>query len=197
MTLREEVIKNSGEELLSEEVLEEMADWVVPLVQSGAKVLQVGARALEPVANLIHNAPGVAATAGAAFLSLGTIASILIQRRANAKRAVQTLKGVSEGDKAQLVKVADSDMSDTAKKSWIFKILGKYATKANQIKDSIKQKVQAEKEYRQEKKNIKDFKAEQKQKKFDEKNEKRYIKRNFGSEEKYKEYQDWKANKGL
>ena len=58
MTLREEVVKYSGEELLSEEVLEEMADWVVPLVQGMQGVA-------EWMKTAVQSNPGAA---GASFL---------------------------------------------------------------------------------------------------------------------------------
>ena len=135
MTLREEVVKYSGEELLSEEVLEEMADWVVPLVQGMQGVA-------EWMKTAVQSNPGAA---GASFLVtngllLGGFVNALLYKRKQGIRALRYAK-IKEADKEQIEKTVNSDMSDAAKKSLIYRILGKYATKVentvNKVKDAV------------------------------------------------------------
>ena len=188
MTLREEIIKNSGEELLSEEVLEEMADWVVPIVQGGMEFVK---NALE----FGFNHPGVI-LAGNGVL-LGTIVNALLHQRKQGIRALRYAK-VKEADKEQIEKAVNSDMSEAAKKSLIYRILGKYATKAenavNKVKDAIGRtrigtNHRLAKEVRKEEKNAIEYNKDQRA-------YKKYLDKYFdGSEEKYKEFQEHQAKK--
>lgn len=187
MTLREEIVKYSGEELLSEEVLEEMADWVVPIIQGTQE--------------LVRNAASSGALQGLALgaggLYLGGLVATILHKRAQGIRALRFTK-VKEADKEQIEKAVNSDMSEAAKKSLIYRILGKYATKAenavNKVKDAIGRtrigtNHRLAKEARKEEKNAIEYNKDQRA-------YKKYLDRYFhGSEEEYKAFKEHQAKK--
>ena len=107
MTLREEIVKYSGEELLSEEVLEEA----------------IGLQEIIRIASL-----GVFTLA-----NVGIIAGLLskIKDIATGMRAIRYLK-IESGDKKQLEEVIKSNENPETKKNWIRKILSKYIAKAKE-----------------------------------------------------------------
>ena len=185
MTLREEIINLSGDQQeLDESFLEVVGQAGQALLKVAENAANFGIKVIETAAS-DPNKLGTAITVA----TFGGIVSALIMKRQNAKRIIQSLK-ISNEDKNKLEQITNSNESDQAKKNWITRILSKYAIKA---KGAIKQAVQAEKDYRQEKKNIRDYKEEQRKAKELKKDQNRYIKHNFGNEEKYEDYKKWKS----
>lgn len=128
MTLREEVIKYSGEEVLDEGFIETAIPWVINVGMSVKNFLA----GLSPVE--AAELGGALAIIGSPFIPIATMAIIALKNRRNKKFFEKLSKITNEEDKKEIEEIANSDKPDRVKKNLIIKVLGKYAVRKKQEK---------------------------------------------------------------
>ena len=139
MTLREEIIKYSGEEVLDEAFIESVGPWLINVGMTIKSFLA----GLSPVE--AAELGGALAIMGTPFISVATMAIIALKNRKNKKFFEKLSKITNEEDRREIEEIANSDKSDRVKKQLIIKVLSKYAVRKKEEKQQQRQQQKQQK----------------------------------------------------